>query len=102
MAMLYNTAMLVTAATVQSMPSKIHERAGPREREFESLLADLFRRAGWRVREQSPADRPADLIVDSGDKKFIVELKQSAEGRRDRLVPLLSQAILQAQAAARQ
>jgi hypothetical protein len=101
MALLYNTAMVITMATVQSMPSEIHERAEPREREFESLLADLFRRAGWRVREQSPADRAADLIVDSGDKKFIVELKRSAEGRRDRLIPLLSQAILQAQAAAR-
>lgn len=84
------------------MPSNIRERAGPPEREFESLLADLFRRAGWRVREQSSAGGPADLIAASGDKIFIVELKRSAEGRRDRLVPLLSQAILQAQAAAQQ
>lgn len=84
------------------MASQIQDRAHPREREFESLLANLFRRAGWRVREKSPLDRAADIIADSGDKKFIVELKRSAEGRRDRLVPLLSQAILQAQAAARQ
>src|SRR5437879_4488604 len=84
------------------MPSNIHERAGPPEKEFESLLIDLFRRAGWRVRQQHPSDSRADLIVDSRDKKFVVELKRSAEGRRDRLVPLLSQAILQAQAAARQ
>src|SRR5208337_4410406 len=35
-------------------------------------------------------------------KKYVIELKTSAEGRRDRLVPLLSQAILQAQAVARQ
>jgi hypothetical protein len=84
------------------MPFDIHERAAPREREFESLLADLFRRAGWHVREQSPRDGAADIIADSGDKKFVVELKRSAEGRRDRLVPLLSQAILQAQAAAQQ
>ncbi len=54
------------------------------------------------MREQSPADGSADLIADSGERKFIVELKRSPEGRRDRLVPLLSQAILQAQAAARQ
>jgi len=84
------------------MPSDIHERAGPPEKEFESLLVDLFRRAGWRVRQQFPSDSRADLIVDSRDKKFIVELKRSAEGRRDRLIPLLSQAILQAQAAAGQ
>lgn len=84
------------------MPSPIQERAGPPEKDFESLLIDLFRRAGWRVRQQHPSDSRADLIVDSRDKKFVVELKRSAEGRRDRLVPLLSQAILQAQAAARQ
>jgi hypothetical protein len=84
------------------MASEIHDRSGPPEGEFESLLAALFRRAGWRVREQSPADRGADLIVDSDDRKFIVELKRSAEARRDRLIPLLSQAILQAQVAARQ
>jgi len=84
------------------MASQIQDRAHPQRREFESLLANLFRRAGWRVREQSPVDRAADIVADSGDKKFIVELKRSAEGRRDRLVPLLSQAILQAQAAARQ
>ena len=41
------------------------------------------------------------MIVASGGKKYVIELKRSAEGRRDRLVPLLSQAILQAQAAAR-
>lgn len=102
MALLYPTAMLYTMAMVHGMASKIQDRADPREREFESLLMDLFRRAGWRVREQIPPDGNADLIVDSGDKKFIVELKRSAEGRRDRLVPLLSQGILQAQAAARQ
>jgi Restriction endonuclease len=101
MAVLYNLAMLHTMARVHSMASKIQDRAAPREDEFESLVVDLFRRAGWRVREQHPSDGNPDIIVDSGDKKFIVELKRSAEGRRDRLVPLLSQAILQAQAAAR-
>jgi restriction endonuclease len=98
---LYNTAMLHTMAMVHAMASQIQDRADPPEKEFESLLIDLFRRAGWRVRQQSPADGRVDLIVDSRDKKFVVELKRSAEGRRDRLVPLLSQAILQAQAAAR-
>jgi hypothetical protein len=85
-----------------AMPSELHERAGPPEREFKSLLAALFRREGSRVREQHPANTGADLIVDFDDKKLIVELKRSAEARRDRLIPLLSQAILQAQAAARQ
>ena len=98
---LYNTAMLHTMAMVHAMASQIQDRADRPEKEFESLLIALFRRAGWRVRQQSPSDSRVDLIVDSRDKKFVVELKRSAEGRRDRLVPLLSQAILQAQAAAR-
>ena len=83
----------------------IHNRPGRREAEFEYLLADLFRRAGWHVVRQpegKSADMRPDLVVDAGDKKYVIELKRSAEGRRDRLIPLLSQAILQAQAAARQ
>lgn len=83
------------------MPSQIHSHERPQEREFEALLADLFRRAGWSVQERQPPNRQADMIVASGGKKYVIELKRSAEGRRDRLVPLLSQAILQAQAAAR-
>jgi hypothetical protein len=74
----------------------------PKQAEFESLVADLFRRAGWRVLRQPPGqDQRADLIVDSGERKYVVELKHSSEGRRDRLIPLLSQAILQVQAAKR-
>jgi hypothetical protein len=100
MAVMYNAAMLHTLR-YRAMSSEFQDRAGPPEREFASLLAGIFRRARWRVHEHSPADGGADLIAESGDKKFIVELKRSAEGRRDRLVPLLSQAILEAKAAAR-
>ena len=75
----------------------------PKESEFESLVADLFRRAGWKVLyEPSGRGQAADLIADSGDRKYVVELKWSSEGRRDRLIPLLSQAILQVQAAKQQ
>jgi hypothetical protein len=42
-----------------------------------------------------------DLIVEGGGKQYVVEMKQSSEGRRDRLIPLLSQAILEAQDYAR-
>jgi len=85
------------------MPPPIHKRLGQEGFEFEYLLADLFRRAGWQVArgERSFAGIQPDLVVDAGDKKYVIELKSSAEGRRDRLIPLLSQAILQAQAAAR-
>jgi hypothetical protein len=86
------------------MSIAIHNRSGWREAEFENLLADLFRRAGWHVvRQPQPksAEMRADLVVEAGDRKYVIELKRAAEGRRDRLVPLLSQAILQAQAASR-
>jgi hypothetical protein len=68
--------------------------------EFESILADAFRKAGWRVhRDLHVGDmRRADLVIDADRRKYVVELKVSSEGRRDRLIPLLSQAILQAQA----
>ena len=65
--------------------------------EFEKILADIFRKAGWRVRvHPSAGDTQADLVVEGDNKKYVVELKSSSEGRRDRLIPLLSQAILQA------
>jgi hypothetical protein len=80
----------------------IQDASRPKEAEFESLIADLFRRAGWKLLQQAPShDRRADLVVDSGDRKYVIELKRSSEGRRDRLIPLLSQAILQVRAAKR-
>lgn len=63
---------------------------------YERLLADAFRRAHWRVDEQ-PSHGP-DLRVRRGPLHYIVEVKAAPEARRDRLVPLLSQAILQVQA----
>jgi hypothetical protein len=69
--------------------------------EFGRILAGVFRKAGWRVpRASSSSDSGADLILDRSGKRYVVQLKVSSEGRRDRLIPLLSQAILEAQASA--
>lgn len=75
---------------------------GPRsEREFEDLVVKLFRQHGWQVkRDPSIANKRADLAIARGNQRYIVEIKAASEGRPDRLVPLLSQAILQAQALA--
>lgn len=71
----------------------------PGQRLFEDLVADLFRQHGWRVkREPQFADKRADLEVARGDQRYIVEIKSASEGRPDRLVPMLAQAILQARA----
>jgi len=73
---------------------------GPRnEREFENILADLFRKQGWRVKKEPiVADKGVDLLVAHGDQRYLIECKVASEGRPDRLVPLLSQAVLQVRA----
>jgi hypothetical protein len=69
------------------------------ESEYLAMLNDLFLRNGWRVDiEPSFGDRRADLLVSRNGLRYVVELKVSSEGRRDRLAPLLSQAILEARA----
>jgi hypothetical protein len=86
---------MMSASRSNSLPA-------PREvKDYLSLLADHFRQDGWRVRvSPSVGGRSADLAVSRGGLRYIVEMKVSSEGRRDRLIPLLSQAILQARAIA--
>ena len=70
--------------------------------EVESLVADVFRRGGWKVRQQPEVgDARPDLLAEHAGKRYVVEIKRSSEGRKDRLVPLVSQAILEAQEEAR-
>jgi hypothetical protein len=60
-------------------------------------LGDLFRRHGWDV-DLEPAGqtfRP-DLVASKGPLRYAVEVKSVTEGRPDRAIALLSQAILQA------
>lgn len=72
-------------------------RSNPQASRFEQILAGVFRKAGWRVqRPRRSAEVEPDLTVKVGDKRYAIELKAASEGRRDRLIPLLSQAILQA------
>ncbi len=82
------------------MNSPDQQRA--KEAIFERILVDAFRKAGWKV-ERQPAIggwRP-DLLVRRGSLAYAVELKHAPEGRRDRLIPLMANAILQAQASVR-
>jgi len=60
-------------------------------------LAKRFRARGWRVDLEPKNDPfPPDLVVSKGNWRYAVELKALKEGRADRVVALLSQAILQA------
>lgn len=56
-------------------------------------VAALFRKAGWSVLNH---DNGPDLTIRKGNQAFAVKVKRSSEGRADRLVPLMAQAILQA------
>ncbi|MFN8096158.1 MAG: RpiR family transcriptional regulator [Vicinamibacteria bacterium] len=55
----------------------------------------LFEAEGWRVRE-GHGDDGAHLIVRKRGVQYAVETKSAPEGRADRLVPLVAQAVLQA------
>lgn len=96
MGKLSTMAMLHSSALSPSSP-------GLRGQHAEALVAQLFKNAGWEV-EPQPRIGPyvADLLVGKGRQVFVVEIKSLAEGRADRVIPLLSQAILQAQAIARE
>lgn len=58
-------------------------------------LVELLHSQGWEVERESGGAQP-DLIARNGQRQYVVELKSASEGRPDRVLALLSQAILQA------
>ena len=78
---------------IPSFPSK------SRSADAEALLADLFKAKVWNV-DYSPEhkSKSPDLVIRRGSECFVVEIKALSESRADRELPMLSQAILQAQA----
>ena len=68
-----------------------------RASQAERFVAGLFEDAGWTI-DTAPEgdDDRVDLSVHRGNQRYAVEIK-SSQGRADRVVPLLAQAILQAQ-----
>ena len=73
-------------------------RASKPERAYENQLVDLFRDSGWEVRREPQVPGEADLVVKNSNLEYVIELKRAPESRRDRVIPLLAEAILQAQA----
>ena len=67
------------------------------EAQLGRIVANLFREDGWKVLEQ-PREKDAapDFIISGHGKKLVVEVKRASEGRKDRVIPLLSQAALEA------
>lgn len=72
------------------------------EQRYRDEFAHLLQNAGWHVASYPEAPREIDFLINKDGLLYLVELKRSPESRRDRLVPLLSEAILQAQAHVRQ
>jgi hypothetical protein len=103
LAMVANTSRIVDDAMTGAAEGM--DRMSPgrslRASALEQAVAEAFRGAGWRVVAQPriAGIRP-DLVVRRGNLQYVVEIKSSAEPRRDRLVPLLAQAILEAKLAA--
>src|SRR4051812_33765706 len=67
-------------------------------RQADALLSGMLEEAGWRVRHpKRRASRPVgEMVVRRGGLAYTVEVKTASEGRGDRVVPLWSQAYLQA------
>jgi len=72
------------------------------EQEYESQLVQMLQNSGWEVFRQHRFVGEADFILKKGVLEYAAKLKRAAESRRDRVVPLLAEAILQAQVHRRQ
>lgn len=79
----------------------IVEPPASRHRDAESFVANLLGAHGWRWDASESERGGVDLLIERGDQRFAVEIKAISEGRADRALPLLSLAILQAKAHAR-
>lgn len=78
------------------MPKLFPNPRHDKEAQVASFVAEVFRKGGWRVREQLCADRKrADFVAELAGRKYFIEIKRASEGRRDRVVPLMAQAILE-------
>jgi hypothetical protein len=79
------------------MPGLFPNLPDNKEAHVESLVADVFREHGWKVVSQPRVEgQQPDVLAERAGKKYIIEIKRASEGRRDRVVPLMAQAILQA------
>jgi len=79
------------------MPGHYRNPSVDSEAQLGRIVASVFREEGWKVSEEPREKNVApDFLVSGRGKKFVVELKRASEGRKDRVIPLLSQAALEA------
>jgi len=97
--MLTTMAMLIIVALLMGTSMPPHQQN--RLMEFGDLLAKALHKVGWQVERSShSAEGEAGIVARHGKKIYVFELKASSEPRKDRAIPLISQAILEAQKAA--
>src|SRR5580693_455698 len=96
LAMIYFLALTIMAMTVimaMTMP-----KLPKAEQEYERQLVRMLQDSSWEVFRKPSFFGDADVLAQRGNLKYAIELKRAPESRRDRVVPLLAEAILQAQA----
>jgi hypothetical protein len=83
---------------MKSQDLEARSDASARAHQAQAILEEIFAEAGWQVRREPKLDhsRYPDLLIRRGKVSYAVEVKAGPEGRSDRLVPLWSQAYLQA------
>ena len=95
MAMLINTAKICAAGGSRWRNPRLD--LPPTPLELEGVFLASAEAAGWKVIAEPMVGRDkADALISKGKYRYVVEIKTASEGRRDRLVASLSQAILQA------
>jgi hypothetical protein len=92
-------AMLIILAVLINMAMGI---AMEKHRRYHELVANAFRELGFLIHENpDPAIRGYDLVAMRGGRSSVIGVKVAPEGRPDRMIPLLAQAILEVRARAR-
>lgn len=73
-------------------------KSDEREKKAREILAGVLRDAGWKLSAewQGVSGHRSDFVVTDGHESVVIEVKAASEGRTDRLIPLWSQAYLQA------
>jgi hypothetical protein len=65
--------------------------------QLKRLVADAFREQGWDLLERARGeDARPDFVASGHGKKLVIEIKRASEGRKDSVIPLPSQAGLNA------
>lgn len=93
MGTLINMGMLIMK---NNSEEKFHSIGESRAKQSERIIKEAFDSAGWQVNiGEDSEDGCPDIIVKRPEITYLIEIKTSAEGCKDRLIPLWSQIFLE-------